>query len=65
MDTTASAIFSAASTFEIKTAYVSTFVQVGRFTDREARDIRRWAVQEIAAREGEQAAVDWVVEVTG
>jgi hypothetical protein len=58
--TAAHTVFADYSDDEVRTAYVSTFVQVGRFTAREARDVRRWAVAEVAAREGEQAASDFV-----
>ena len=61
----AAAIFArAASVDDIRTVFVSTFVQVGRFTRREAADIRRWAVAAMVEREGEQATADWIAEVT-
>ena len=57
---TARNVFADYSNADVRTAYVSTFVQVGRFTSREARAVRRWAVAEVAAREGDQAAADFV-----
>lgn len=60
--TAAAAVFAGQSTHDVKTVFVSTFVQVGRFTDSEGATVRAWAFRELTAREGFAAARDFAQE---
>lgn len=59
-DAVAAEVFSNATVDEVRTAFVATFVQVGRFTDSEARDMRRWAVAAMVAQVGVEATAEFV-----
>lgn len=60
-DAAAAEVFANSTVDEVRTVFVSTFVQVGRFTDSEARDMRRWATAAMVAQVGVEATVDFVV----